>query len=64
VSFAGPHEYLEMRNLEAEAPGPLPVHPDYADRETWHRDAKRLHDKQTGREERRARIRKAQGLEE
>lgn len=64
VSFAGPHEYLEMRNLEAEAPGPLPIHPDYADRETWYRDAKRLHDKETGREERRARVRKAQGLEE
>lgn len=64
VSFAGPHEYLEMRNLESEAPGPLPIHPDFADRETWYRDAKRLHDRETGREERRSRIRKAQGLEE
>ena len=64
VSYAGPREYLPMRNLEAEFPGPVPVHPGFADRETWFRDAKRIHDRETGREERRERIRKAQGLDE
>ncbi|HLP41675.1 MAG TPA: DEAD/DEAH box helicase, partial [Fibrobacteria bacterium] len=64
VSFAGPHEYLPMRNLEVEFPGGIPVHPEYAQRDTWFRDAKRLHDREVGREERRERIRKEQGLDD
>jgi ATP-dependent RNA helicase DeaD len=64
VSFAGPHEYIPMRNLEAEFPGPIPVDPGYAKRDAWFRDAKRIHDKEVGREERRQRIRREQGLDE
>lgn len=64
VSYAGPHEYLPMRNLEAEFPGPIPFHPAFAQRDAWFRDAKRHHDTEVGREERRQKIRKAQGLDE
>jgi superfamily II DNA/RNA helicase len=64
VSYAGPHEFLAMRNLEAEFPGTLPIHPDFAQRETWFRDAKRLHDREVGKEERRQRIRREQGIDE
>jgi superfamily II DNA/RNA helicase len=62
VSFAGPDEYLPMRNLEKEFPGPLPVHPAFAQRDRWFVDAKRNHDTLIKQENRKARIRREQGL--
>jgi superfamily II DNA/RNA helicase len=63
ASFAGPGEYLAMRNLEREFPGPIPAHPAFAHREAWFRDAKRRHDREAAAAERGERIRKEQGLE-
>ncbi|HKP95712.1 MAG TPA: DEAD/DEAH box helicase [Fibrobacteria bacterium] len=63
VSFAGPDEYLPMRNLEKEFPGALPVHPAFAQRDRWFLDAKRNHDHLVKQEERKAHIRREQGLE-
>jgi superfamily II DNA/RNA helicase len=63
VSFAGPDEYLPMRNLEKEFPGPLPVHPAFAQRDRWFIDAKRNHDLLVKQEDRKASIRKEQGLD-
>lgn len=62
ASFAGPGEYLAMRNLEREFPGPLPTHPAFANRDAWFRDAKRIHDHKVSLEERTAQIRREQGL--
>ncbi len=62
VSFAGPEEYLPMRNLEKEFPGPMPIHPAFAQREKWFIDAKRNHDQLVKQEERKIRIRREQGL--
>jgi superfamily II DNA/RNA helicase len=64
VSFAGPEEYLPMRNLEKEFPGPLPVHPAFAQRDRWFIDAKRNHEQLVKLEERKAHIRREQGLED
>lgn len=64
VSFAGPDEYLPMRNLEKEFPGELPVHPAFSQRDRWFIDAKRNHDTQVKLEERRLEIRRGQGLED
>lgn len=64
VSYAGPEEYLPMRNLEDEFPGAIPVHPAFAQRDPWFRDAKRLHDHKVKSEDRKARIRREQGLED
>jgi ATP-dependent RNA helicase RhlE len=64
VSFAGPEEYLPMRNLEKEFPGPMPVHPAFAQRDRWFIDAKRHHDQLVKLEERKAHIRREQGLED
>jgi superfamily II DNA/RNA helicase len=62
ASFAGPDEYLPMRNLEKEFPGPIPVHPAFAQRDRWFIDAKRNHDSAVKLEERKDRIRREQGL--
>jgi superfamily II DNA/RNA helicase len=64
VSFAGPDEYLPMRNLEKEYPGALPIHPAFAQRDRWFIDAKRNHDHKVKLEERKAHIRREQGLED
>ena len=63
VSFAGPDEYLPMRNLENEFPGPLPIHPAFAQRDRWFEGAKRNHDTEVKLEKRRTHIRREQGLE-
>jgi superfamily II DNA/RNA helicase len=63
VSYAGPEEYLPMRNLEAEFPGPIPKHPDFAQRDPWFIQAKRLHDTKMKRSARSDFIRREQGLE-
>ncbi len=62
ASFAGPGEYLAMRNLEKEFPGPLPTHPAFANRDAWFRDAKRLHDHKVSQGEKAEQIRREQGL--
>jgi superfamily II DNA/RNA helicase len=64
VSFAGPDDYLPMRNLEKESPEPLNFHPDYAQRDAWFAQAKRIHDAEVKRESRREFIREQQGLGE
>ena len=62
LSFAGPGEYLPMRNLEREYPGPLPYQPGYDGRERWLRDAKNIHDREARQVQRREFLRKEQGL--
>jgi hypothetical protein len=52
-----------MRNLEKEFPGPLSLHPAFAQREAWFRDAKRSHDHKVAQEARADRIRRDQGLD-
>jgi ATP-dependent RNA helicase RhlE len=64
VSFAGPDEYLQMRNLEKEFPGLIPVHPAFAHRDRWFVDAKRNHDLLAKQADRKAKIRREQGLED
>ena len=64
VSYAGPEEYLPMRNLEKEFPGALPLHPAFAQRDPWFRDAKRVHDHKVKLDDRKAHIRREQGLED
>jgi ATP-dependent RNA helicase RhlE len=64
ASFAGPDEYLAMRNLEKEFPGPVPVHPAFAQRDAWFIHAKRIHDHKVMQEERADRIRKEQSGDE
>jgi len=64
VSFAGPDEYIHMRNLEKEFPGALPVHPAFAQRDRWFEEAKRNHDTEVKLEKRREHIRREQGLED
>jgi superfamily II DNA/RNA helicase len=63
ASFAGPDEYLPMRNIEREFPGPLPVHPAFANRDAWFRDAKRNHDHKVKSAERADAVRAEQGLD-
>lgn len=62
LSYAGPDEYLPMRNLEAGFESPLPCHPAYAQRDAWMAQAKRLHDLKTKNLQRAAFIRQEQGL--
>jgi ATP-dependent RNA helicase RhlE len=63
ASFAGPGEYLAMRNLEKEFPGPIPTHPAFANRDAWFRDAKRNHDHKVSQGEKAEQIRREQGLD-
>jgi ATP-dependent RNA helicase DDX47/RRP3 len=62
ASFAGPGEYLAMRNLEKEFPGSVPLHPAFSNHEAWIRDAKRSHDHKVAQAARADRIRRDQGL--
>jgi superfamily II DNA/RNA helicase len=64
ISFAGPDEYLQMRNLETEFPGPLPVHAAFAQRDRWFVEAKRNHDAEIKLLKRQEYIRREQGLED
>lgn len=64
ISFAGPDEYLPMRNLEKEFPTPLPVHAAFNQRDRWFEEAKRNHDNAVKQEKRRAYIRHEQGLDD
>ncbi len=63
LSYAGPDEYLPLRNLEKGFESPLPCHPAYAQRDAWMVQAKRLHDLKVKNLERAQFIRKEQGLE-
>ena len=62
LSFAGPDDYLPLRSLEKGFGAPLPCHPDYAQRDRWLENAKRVHDTEVKREERSKFIRSEQGL--
>jgi superfamily II DNA/RNA helicase len=64
LSFAGPEDWLPMRNLRDAHPEGLPYHPRYADETNWLKNAKRHHDISVRREQKADQIRKAQGLEE
>ncbi len=64
ISFAGPREYIQMRNIQEEYPPPLPCHPDYAQIEPWTIQAKRFHAQETKRDKKKDSIRKAQGIGE
>ncbi len=63
ASYAGPEDYLPMRNLEKEFPGTIPFDPAFAQRDPWFRNAKRVHDTEVQQAERKVQIRKAQGLD-
>jgi ATP-dependent RNA helicase RhlE len=62
LSFAGPDDYLALRNIEREYGAPVPAHPDYAQRERWLEGAKRTHDTKVRIEKRAEFLRKEQGL--
>ena len=62
LSFAGPDDYLALRNIEREYGAPLPAHPDYAQRDRWLESAKRAHDSKVRVEKRAEFLRKEQGL--
>ncbi len=62
ISFAGPDEYLTLRNLEKGFDSPLPTHPDYAQRDRWLEQAKRLHEAKVKETKRAEFIRREQGL--
>jgi superfamily II DNA/RNA helicase len=62
LSFAGPDDYLALRNIEKEFGGPLPLHSDYAQGELWLKNAKRVHEAKVRQEKRAAFIREEQGL--
>ena len=64
LSFAGPDEYLALRNIQRDFGGPLPVHPDYAQAEPWLIHAKRVHEAKVRAEQRAEFIRREQGLPE
>ena len=62
LSFVGPDEYLTLRNLEKGFDAPLPCHPDYAQRDRWLEQAKRLHEAKVNETKRAEFIRREQGL--
>lgn len=62
LSFAGPDDYLALRNIQKDFEGPLPLHPDYAQMEAWQKNAKRVHDAKVRAEQRAEFIRREQGL--
>jgi ATP-dependent RNA helicase RhlE len=63
VSFAGPDDYLAWRNLEKGLAAPLPLHPDYAQREVWLTRARQAHAARVRQEKRTEFIRREQGLD-
>lgn len=63
LSFAGPDDYLPLRNIERDFGGPLPVDPRHANIEAWRIQAKRVHDAKVRATERIERIRREQGLD-
>ncbi len=62
ITFAGPDDYLAVRNIEREYGGPLPTHPDYAQRDRWLESAKRTHDAKARVEKRAEFLRREQGI--
>jgi ATP-dependent RNA helicase RhlE len=62
LSFAGPDDYLALRNIEKEFGGPLPHHADYAQAEIWFKNAKRVHDARVRLQKKADFIREQQGL--
>jgi len=62
ISFVGPDEYLTLRNLEKGFDSPLPNHPEYAQRDRWLEQAKRLHEAKVAETKRAEFIRREQGL--
>ncbi len=62
LSFAGPDDYLPLRNIQKDFEGEVPLHPDYAQTEAWQKNAKRLHDAKVRAEKRVEFIRREQGL--
>jgi superfamily II DNA/RNA helicase len=62
LSFAGPDDYLALRNLEKEFGGPLPLHPDYAQYDRWLTDARRAHETKVRIQKKADFLRREQGL--
>jgi superfamily II DNA/RNA helicase len=63
LSFAGPDEFLPLRNLEKGLDYTIPPCPGYNDREAWLVKARAKHKQKVDRERRIKAIRRAQGLE-
>jgi len=62
LSYAGPEEYLPMRNIEKGLNYPLSCHPDYAQKDKWYINAKARHKKKVKRDQRIEQIKKEQGV--
>jgi len=62
LSFAGPDDYLALRNIRKEFDGPLPLHPDYDQMGVWEIHAKRRHDAKVRAEKKSEFIRREQGI--
>ncbi len=62
LSYAGPDDYLALRNIEREYGAPLPADPAYAQRDRWLEAAKRAHDSKVRIEKRAEFLRREQGL--
>ena len=62
LSFAGPDDYMTLRNLEEGFASPLPCHPDYAQRDNWLKQARKLHEAKVHDEKQKKFIRREQGL--
>ena len=62
LSFAGPDDYLALRNIEKDLGAPLPLHPDYAQYERWLTDARRAHETKVRIQKKAEFLRKEQGL--
>jgi superfamily II DNA/RNA helicase len=64
LSFAGPEDWLAMRNMKEGRPEGLPYHEKYNQEETWFRHAKRIHDTTVRRDQKADQIRSEQGISE
>lgn len=62
LTFAGPDDYLPLRNIEREYGGPLPAHPDYGQRDRWLESARRAHVSKVRTAKRAEFLRREQGL--
>ena len=62
LSYAGPDDFLTLRNLEKGLGSPLPYHPEYAQYDKWMEKARREHEVKVEAEKRAEFIRREQGL--
>ena len=61
ISYAGPEEYLQIRNIEEGLDYPIRCHPKYARKDTWYQNAKARYKKKTRQAKKIEQIKNAQG---